>query len=262
MGSVHFKEKYGPYAIVVGGSDGLGLAFAAAIARRGLNLVLIARQKVRLESAAALLKETYKVDVISITSDVADYDSLKEAIDALDISIGLLVYNAAFAPIGLFENQSEEQIALAESVNVKAPLLLTKLLAESMIKQKRGGIILMSSLAGAQGSPNLAVYAATKSFNTILAEGLWKELKPHGIDVIACCAGAILTPGYQQSETTGTAPGTMTAVEVAEQTLNALGKGPIVIPGVVNKIARFLLTRLLSRKAAINIMNKNTGGLV
>ena len=120
----------------------------------------------------------------------------------------------------------------------------------------------MSSLAGAQGSPNLAVYAATKSFNTILAEGLWKELKPHGIDVIASCAGAILTPGYKQSEKTGKAPGTMTALEVAEQTLNALGKGPVVIPGAINKIARFLLTRLLSRKAAINIMNKNTGGLV
>jgi len=248
--------------MVVGGSDGLGLAFAAAIARRGLNLVLIARQKVRLESAEALLRETYKVDVISIAADVADYESVKEAILNLDISIGLLVYNAAFAPIGLFENQSEEQIALAESVNVKAPLLLTRLLSVSMIIQKRGGIILMSSLAGSQGSPNLAVYAATKSFNTILAEGLWNELKPHGVDVIACCAGAVLTPGYQQTETIGTAPGTMTAREVAEATLNALGKGPVVTPGAINKIARFLLTRLLSRKAAINIMNKNTGGLV
>ena len=206
MKYVTFKEKYGPYSIVVGGSDGLGLAFAEAIAQRGLNLVLIARQKERLEASAARLKETYKVDVISIAVDMADYDIVKEAIIALDISIGLLVYNAAFAPIGLFENQSEEQIALAESVNVKAPLLLTKLLSTPMIKQKRGGIVLMSSLAGAQGSPNLSVYAATKSFNTILAEGLWKELKPHGVDVIACCAGAILTPGYQQSETTGTAP--------------------------------------------------------
>ena len=58
----------------------------------------------------------------------------------------------------------------------------------------------MSSLAGSQGSPNIAAYAATKSFNAILAEGLWKELKPHGVDVLACVAGAILTPGYQQAE--------------------------------------------------------------
>ena len=119
----------------------------------------------------------------------------------------------------------------------------------------------MSSLAGAQGSPNLAAYAATKSFNTILAEGLWKELKPHGIDVLACCAGAIHTPGYRQAEKIKPAPGTLEANEVAEQTLNALGKGPVTIPGVINKVGHFILTRLLSRKAAIAIMSKNTGGL-
>ena len=119
----------------------------------------------------------------------------------------------------------------------------------------------MSSIAGAQGSPNLAAYAATKSFNAILAEGLWKELKPHGIDVLACCAGAILTPGYKQAEKTKPALGALEANEVAEQTLNALGRGPIIIPGVINKIGHFILTRLLSEKAAIDIMSKNTGGL-
>lgn len=130
-----------------------------------------------------------------------------------------------------------------------------------MIERKRGGIVLMSSLAGAQGSPNIAAYAATKSFNAILAEGLWKELKPHGIDVIACCAGAIMTPGYVQAEKTKPAIGTLEAEEVAEQTLKALGRGPVIIPGVVNKIGRFILARVMSRKAAIEIMSKNTGGL-
>jgi uncharacterized protein len=256
-----FKEKYGPYALVAGGSDGLGYAFAEAIARRGLDLVLFARQEDRLRAAAARLKETYDIDVISIAADMADFENVKKLISTLNVSIGLLVYNAAFAPIGLFENTSEDHLALAAAVNVKAPLLLTKLLSAPMIQQKRGGIVLMSSLAGAQGSPKLAAYAATKSFNAILAEGLWKELKPHGIDVLACCAGAILTPGYQQAEKTKPAPGTMKANDVSEQTLNALGKGPIIIPGIINKIGRFILARLLSRKAAIAIMAKNTGGL-
>jgi hypothetical protein len=130
-----------------------------------------------------------------------------------------------------------------------------------MIEQKRGGIILMSSLAGGQGSPNLAAYAASKSFNTILAEGLWKELKPHGIDMLACCAGAVLTPGYQQAEKSRPAPGTLEAGKVAEKTLDALGKGPVIIPGMINKIGHFILSRLLSRKSAISIMSKNTGGL-
>ncbi len=261
MKMTQFKEKYGQYALVAGGSDGLGFAFAEAIARRGLNLVLIARQEDRLKAAAARLKEAYKIDVISIAADMADYEKVKKLIGTLKVSIGLLVYNAAFAPIGLFENTSEDHLALAAAVNVKAPLLLTKLLSASMIQQKRGGIVLMSSLAGAQGSPNLAAYAATKSFNAILAEGLWKELKPHGIDVLACCAGAILTPGYQQAKISKPAPGTLEANEVAEQTLNALGRGPIIIPGAINKVGRFLLTRVLSRKAAIDTMSKNTGGL-
>jgi short-subunit dehydrogenase len=261
MKTTQFKEKYGPYALVAGGSDGLGFAFAEGIARRGLNLVLLARQEDRLKAAATRLKETYKIDVISIAADMADYENVKKLIGALQVSIGLLVYNAAYAPIGLFENTSEDHLALATAVNVKAPLLLTKLLSASMIRQKRGGIVLMSSLAGGQGSPNIAAYAATKSFNAILAEGLWKELKPHGIDVIACCAGAILTPSYQKAEKTKPAPGALKANEVAEQTLNALGRGPIIIPGAINKIGRFILARALSRKAAIAIMSKNTGGL-
>jgi len=257
----HFIDQYGPYALVAGGSDGLGAAFAAAIARRGLGLVLIARQESRLQATAAKLREVYGVDVIPIAADMADYDTAKQAIAATGVDIGLLVYNAAFAPIGLFDSQSEGDLALAAAVNVKAPLLLAKFVSLPMMQRKRGGIVLMSSLAGGQGSPNLAAYSATKSFNAILAEGLWHELKPHGIDVLACCAGAILTPGYRQAESAKPAIGTMSAEAVAEQTLQTLGRGPIVIPGAVNKIGRFVLTRVLSIKAAISLMSKNTGGL-
>ncbi|MHB1454646.1 MAG: SDR family NAD(P)-dependent oxidoreductase [Saccharofermentanales bacterium] len=261
MKTTPFKEKYGPYALVAGGSEGLGFAFAEVIARRGLNLVLMARQEDRLNAAAARLKETYPIDVISIAADMADYGNVKKLIASLNVSIGLFIYNAAFVPIGLFETISEEHLALAAAVNVKAPLLLAKLLSAPMIQQKRGGIILMSSLSGAQGSTKIATYAATKSFNAVLAEGLWKELKPHGIDVLACCAGAVLTPGYLKAEKNKPAPGTMEADKVVEQTLHALGKGPIIIPGGFNKAAYFLLTRLLSKKTAIEIISRNTGGL-
>jgi short-subunit dehydrogenase len=263
MNTSHFKTKYGPYALVAGGSVGLGYAFAEACARRGLNLVLIAREKERLEDSAALLRETYSIDVITIAADLADYDNIKSLVSALDVSIGLLIYNAAFAPIGLFKNTDEKDFAYATSVNVTSPLLLAKLLSIPMIEQKRGGIVLMSSLAGGQGSPNIAAYAATKAFNAILSEGLWKELRPHGVNVLGCCAGAISTPNYKQAEKTKQAPGTMEAKDVAEQTLNALAKnkGPIVVPGGSNKFGRFLLTRLMSRKAAVNFMSKSTGGL-
>lgn len=260
MKDAQFREKYGPYALVAGGSDGLGLAFAETIASKGLNLILIARNKERLDQSADSLHQKYNIEVIAITADMADYENVKKLVDATQVSIGLLIYNAAYAPIGLFNDTSEEQLALAAEVNVKTPLLLAKHLSQAMITRKHGGIVLMSSLAGGQGSPKLATYAATKSFNAILAEGLWKELKPQGVDVIGCCAGAILTPGYQKAQKRS-APGTLTAMQVAKTTINALGKKPIIIPGATNKIGRFVLSRVLSRKAAINLMSKNTGGL-
>jgi len=256
-----FRNNYGPYALVAGASYGLGGAFAEALAERSLNLVLIAREKERLESFAKHLKEKYPIDVITIAADLADYEKTRNLIAGLDVSTGLLVYNAAYASIGLFEYTSEDQLALAAAVNVRTPMLLSKLLTESMIKNRRGGIILMSSLAGIQGSPNLAAYAATKAFNAILAEGLWKELKPHGIDVIGCCAGAIITPGYQQAQKMNKAPGTLPAAKVAEIALQSLGRGPLTVPGGFNKFIRFLMARFLPRKMAINIMAKNTGGL-
>ena len=261
MSKINFKEKYGPYALVAGGSKGLGAAFAEALAKRGLNLILTAREKEGLEDTANRLRGEYGIEILTYAVDMAEFEKVKSVIKGLNVPVGLLVYNAAFAPIGLFESTNEEDLSLAAAVNVKAPLLLSKLLSVPMIQNKRGGIVLMSSLAGAQGSPRLASYAATKAFNAVLAEGLWKELKPHGIDVIGCCAGAIITPGYQKAEKSKAAPGTMTANEVAENTLNALGKRPIVIPGFVNKIARFMLVRLLSKKAAIGIMSKNTGSI-
>ncbi|CAN5420130.1 SDR family NAD(P)-dependent oxidoreductase [soil metagenome] len=261
MRTTRFKETYGPYAVVAGGSYGLGAAFAEAIARRGMNVVLLARHEDRLNATAARLKETYDVDVVAVAADMADYESVKERLGNLEVAIGLLVYDAAYAPIGRFEDVTEDQLARAAAVNVRAPLLLAKLLSAPMIKRGHGGIVLMSSLAGSQGSPNIAAYAATKAFNTILAEGLWSELKPRGVDVLACTAGAILTPGYRHAESAKPAPGALEADEVAERTLNALGKGPLVVPGATNKVGRFVLTRLLSRRAAIAVMSKNTGGL-
>jgi short-subunit dehydrogenase len=264
-------EKYGPYALVAGGSEGLGAAYAEALARRGFSLVLLARRTGQLETFAAELREKYgsgnpalharRVEVITHAVDLADFEAVKAFVQSLTVEIGLLVYNAAFAPVGLFTDITEEQLARVVAVNVRGPLLLARLLLPPMLARKKGGVVLMSSLAGTQGSPRLASYAATKSFNAILAEGLWEELRPLGIDVIASCAGAILTPGYNQAQKAPKAPGTLTPAEVAEKTLRALGNGPVVIPGGVNKLARFFLARLAPRTMAVKIMAANTRSL-
>lgn len=255
---IDFKTKYGPWAIVAGASEGLGASFAEVLAKRQINLVLIARRTDKLEQLSKKLRDSYPIEVINHSMDLADFEQTKQFVSKLSIDIGLLVYNAAYAPIGYFEDISEQSLDQIVNVNIKTPLLLTKLISAKMIEKGNGGIILMSSLAGSQGSPKIATYAASKAFNTILAEGLWNELKIHGIDVLASCAGAITTPGYKNAQNEKEAPGTLDAITVAEKTIAALGKGPTTVPGIINKIARFFMGRLFSRKFAISIMDKNT----
>lgn len=256
-----FKTTYGPWAIVAGASEGLGAAFAEGLAERGLNLILIARRLDKLEELAKFLQTNYAVAVEVFSLDLADFKGVKRIISEMQQAVGLLIYNAAYAPIGNFQDIPEEKLERIVDVNIKTPLLLTKLLSKPMIQKKQGGIILMSSLAGNQGSPKIATYAASKAFNLIFAEGLWLELKKHGIAVTASCAGAISTPGYKKAQNTKDAPGTLSARQVAEATLTSLGKGPTVIPGFTNKFAHFLMNRILPRKWAISIMNKNTKDL-
>jgi len=256
-----FKTKYGPWALVAGASEGLGAAFSEALAERGLNLILLARRLDKLEDLAQQLSNLYSVKTIAHTLDLADFKLVRHFVSQRKETIGLLVYNAAYSPIGYFENVGEESLEQIVDVNIKGPLLLSKLLSKQMIKRKKGGIVLMSSFAGNQGSPKIATYAASKAFNSILAEGLWNELKKHNIDVLASCAGAISTPGYKNAQNTKNAPGTLSAQKVAESTLKALGKGPTIIPGFTNKMAHFFMNRILPRKWAISIMDKNTKDL-
>lgn len=258
---IDFKTKYGPWALVAGASVGLGAAFAEVLARKGLNLVLIARRQDRLEALAQELISLYSVKIITHSLDLADIKAVKVLISQFKKPIGLLVYNAAYSPIGYFEDVKDENLENVVDINIKGPLLLSKLVSKQMIERKKGGIVFMSSLAGNQGSPKIATYAASKAFNSILAEGLWNELKKHDIDVLASCAGAISTPGYKNAQSTKEAPGTLSAKQVAEDTLNALGEGPITIPGITNKLAHFFMNRIFPKKWAISIMDKNTKDL-
>jgi short-subunit dehydrogenase len=255
-----FQQNYGPWAVVAGASEGLGAAFAEELAKAGVHLVLLARRGDKLAELAEKLKSRYGVDVLFQSVDLADFEATQSYLDSLDVKIGLLVYNAAFAPIDYFKDVADHELDTLVSVNMRTPLRLIKYLSTTMISQKRGGVVIMSSMSGLQGSPKIVSYSASKAFLMILAEGLWSELKPYGIDVVGCCAGAIVTPGYEQAQS-GKAPGTLPADQVAHQTLKALGNGPIVTPGLMNKIARFVMGTLFPKKWAISIMKNNTKNL-
>jgi uncharacterized protein len=256
-----FRASYGSWALVAGASQGLGAAFARSIASRGVSLVLAARRRSLLEELARDLRSTFGVEVRFLDGDLGDRTYLERlAAETAHLELGLLVYNAAFAPVGDFAGMDPEGLSRMVDVNVRAPTLLARAVAPRMAARGRGGILLMSSLAGSQGSPRIAAYGASKSYNRVLAEGLWSELGTSGIDVVACCAGAVRTPGYLGAAGRE-APGTLDPAVVAETGLAALGRGPVVIPGMVNRVAAVVMGRLLPRRAAIRIMAGSTGGL-
>lgn len=253
-----FASKYGPWAIVAGASEGLGAAFAEALAARGLNLLLLARREENLQAVAKRLRASAKVEVRTEICDLARPD-LRAALDAAtsDLAIGLAVYNAAYAPVGDLLSRPIDDLLRVVDVNVRGPLVFARTLAPQMAARGRGGIVLISSLAGYQGAPRIATYAASKAFNIVLGEGLWRELHSHGVDVVVSSAGAVRTPGYATTAAKD-APGTLDADVVANTTLDALGHGPVVVPGAVNRLARFVLGRVLPRRTAIDVFARST----
>ncbi|MEM9191183.1 MAG: SDR family NAD(P)-dependent oxidoreductase [Myxococcota bacterium] len=248
--------------MVAGASEGLGQAFAASLASRGVNLLLLARRAAVLETVAEEIRSAHSVEVEVRAVDLAE-PGLAEALRDLiaDRPVGLGVYNAAYAPLGALLDQPLDGLLRAVDVNVRGPVTLARILGPAMVERGSGGLIFMSSLAGFQGSPRLATYAATKAFNTVFGESLWGELRDAGVDVLVSCAGAIRTPGYLATSHAGDPPGTLDPDAVAERTLKALGKGPRVVPGVVNQLASLFMGRLLPRRTAISIMASNTGKL-
>ena len=254
-----FRARYGPWALVAGASEGIGAAFAEALAARGLHQVLLARRAEPLEALAGALRAAHGVEVRTASVDLGApslLDDVRRASEGLEI--GLLVYNAAVSLIGPFLEQPLADKLRALDVNCRGPLILSDELGRAMARRGRGGIILMSSLAGTQGSPYVATYAATKAFNLVLAEGLWDELRDRGVDVIACRAGATRTPAFERSNPApGPAP-IMEARPVAVQTLAALGKTPSMVPGVLNGAVAFLMQRLMPRRAAVATMGNAT----
>jgi len=253
-----FKEQYGPWALVAGASMGLGAAFATELAARGFNLILLARGSGALEALAERLRKAFSVEVRTVTADLGDLRAAARCAElAQEHEIGLLVYNAAYSKVGLFLDGTLEDHLRTVDVNCRGPVSLALALGKPMAARKRGGILLMSSLAGGQGTPLVATYGASKAFNLVLAESLWYELREHGVDVLACRAGATRTPAFEASQPQGKTP-MMDPEPVVRQALDALGGGPSMVPGALNRTVAFVFARFLPRRVAVSIMGKAT----
>jgi short-subunit dehydrogenase len=253
-----FRDQYGPWALVAGASDGIGECFARQLAERGLNVVLLARRESMLESLAAELRAAHGVETRVLVADLTaeDLDD-RVAEGTQDLEVGFLVYNAgAVHGAKTFHDHSVEHALGLVALNCRGPVYLTHRLGNAMRKRGRGGMLLLTSMSSLAGSSYTATYSATKSFDMILAESLWHELAPQGIDVMAIVAGATRTPSMLTSNPTfEDYPGIMDAADVAEGALRSIGRGPVWVAGEHNRAAAQGLSPV-PRVAAINGMSQ------
>src|SRR5262245_35151814 len=179
-----FVERYGPWALVTGASAGIGAEFARQLSEMGLNLVLVARRRQRLEDLARELES--KVQVRIVAADLSRPDFLPGILSVTNsIEVGLLVNNAGFGLAGHFiEHELEKELDLL-NVNCRAPLILTHEFGRQMAQRKRGGIIFVSSVSAYIATPFEASYTASKVYELFLAESLEYESKKNGVDMLA-----------------------------------------------------------------------------
>lgn len=257
---ISFKERYGPWALVTGASAGIGAEFARQLAALGLNLILVARRKQRLDDLARQLESAHKVDARTVAADLARPDCISRIVSAVgSLEIGLLVNNAGFGLAGNFlDHELEQELALLD-VNCRAPLALTHVFGRQMARRKRGGIIFVSSVSGFVATPFEAHYSASKAYELSLAEALGFELEKNGVDMLALCPGSTNTEFHAVA---GSRPVAAMPVEpVVEAAIRQLGKTPVAIPYWRNRLLVYLLKftpRRLHTHVAGRVMRRVT----
>jgi len=245
-----FAKRYGPWAVVAGASDGVGSAFAAAVAERGVNVVLLARRRAVLDDVAGQIRADSGVEVRAVPVDLAAPDAMATIADATkDVDVGLLMYCAGADPkIEPFLSSPVDVALGMVHRNCVVPTEMCHHFGASMAQRGRGGVILVGSAAGFAGSANIAVYGATKAFDMVLGEGLWAELHPHGVDVLSLVLGETDTPAQRRTlEERGRKlaadvplPGAATVDEVVRDAIEQLAHGPTRMVGEqVRAAARF-----------------------
>lgn len=248
----------GKWALITGASAGIGRAFANELASGGTNLVLVARRKDRLAELATELAAKYRIQTEVCVADLAQTSSPQSIFDftaGKGIEIELLINNAGFGVYGEFQsNEIGRQLEMIQ-VNIASAVHLTHLYLPGMIRRHRGDILMLGSTGSFQAVPYLTVYAATKSFDLLFAEGLAEELAPYGIRVCALCPGSTKSEFHQVAgQPKRILRKQETAEKVARTGLVALARGKsYVISGAKNYTAAHI-QRLIPRRVATRIV--------
>lgn len=250
-------EKYGPWALITGAAMGLGAEFALQVAQKGIHIVAVDNNKEALLQTAQQITEQTNVTVRPIHLDLGREDFLEQLLPQIeDCTIGLLINNAGISKIGYFTPQSPDFLATQLHINTKVVLLLSHHFAIQMQERKQGGIIILSSGAGELSSAYNAAYSATKAFDLKLAESLWAELQPFGVDVLGFMPGPTKTPGYIAQGGDGDGAMVMSTQTSVQQALKALGKHPNYVAGSLGmRLGHYVMMRLFSTKLRIRIVS-------
>lgn len=227
-------SKYGPWAVIAGGSEGVGAEFARQLAESGVNLVLIARKRGQLEETAQRCR-VLGVEVRTISVDLLDPQAVSRIAAATDdVEVGLLIYNAGASTCNeLFMEADLEEFQKVTDLNVTRMLALVQNYGRPMVKRRRGGILIVGSLAGYMGAWRHTVYAGAKAFSRMFAESLWLELRDHNVDVLELVLGVTRTPAMERVGLNFDAPGIVVnePAEVAAEGLAHLADGPVWVAG-------------------------------
>ncbi len=227
-----FIERYGPWTVIAGASEGTGRAFALRLAREGLDCILIARREAPLRALADEIGATTGRACITCAADLASADACDRVIDAVGSrDVGLYVSNAGADPNGaqFLEKDLGNWIELVNR-NVLTTMRCCHHFGSAMRARGRGGIILVGSGACYGGATNMAIYSATKAFDLCMGEGLWAEFRHHGVHVLNLILGRTDTPALRELLARKGLPvpsGLASPEEVAEVGLARLPFGPV-----------------------------------
>ena len=232
------------YALITGASSGIGLAIAEALARRGRNLILVARQRDALESIAYELTQRFGVEVLFSSCDLSEplqVSGLLQELELADQQIDLLVNNAGFGTAGAFLQQDWSREQQLVEVNILALTRLCHALGQRMVQQGGGQILNVASVAAFQPGPWMSNYFASKAYVLSLSEGLREELKGFGVKVSVLCPGptrsAFFRNAQMKSAKLERSSLMMSCEEVALLAVRGLDKNrAIITPGWRNKL--------------------------
>jgi short-subunit dehydrogenase len=254
--------------VITGASSGIGEALARRIARDRRDLVLVARRADRLDVLARELATAHGITAVAIPCDLMQPDGPAKLVAELEqrkLEVDWLVNNAGFGTFGRFHELPVERELDEIRLNAAAPVALAGLLVPAMVRRGRGAIVNVASVAGYGPMGLNATYSATKAFLLAFSEALAVDLEGTGVEVLCVCPGFTRTEFQEKAQVDVSqvpAIAWMSADEVAEQTVAAVGKRTVLVNGLLNRAMAFglrLAPRSLVAKATLRA-NARTAG--